>query len=398
MLDQRIAVLSRTFWPNSSATELALGSFLKQLKLNGAEARLVTSQWDANWSTEFEFGEVPANRLPRSTGGAWAASRFVKAATSWLVQNCSQWEAVVVAGGCEELEAAIRARNTGGPRAVLMRLERPLVNRLESSPSMKKKFISMAGMADGLVVSDSPLLPIFAGLIGHQRKTHLIPHGVNWDPFTVTHGFHSKQGLRQSLSDVHPLLEIKRENVLALCHSDFQGERGTHLLVDAFAQVARHRKQALLWILGDGPQAREVWQQINDLEIVTKAVMVGNFDESMDPYLAADFFINPDREQWNHFEVNQAAACGLGTLFHHAAPRPEWFHVENHGWIATETDAENWAKHIIEIIDSGNTRREKGLAAQTEILDRLSWSKMIQQWSELIDLVLSRKVTSNCES
>ncbi len=394
----RIAVVCRSFWPLAGRSELAISGLVQQLHLAGIEVQVVTSQWDASWCTHFEFGEVLVTRIARTGAGIWSSNRYARGLCRWLAAKCEQWDAVIVVGGLEELEAAIRARDNGGPKRVFCHLDQSLLHRLKNFPGQRKKILSALATANKLVLADATLQSEFEALVGTSLPIQWIPNGVGFQHLFDESHVHDKQRLRASMSDIHPLMELNRHHIVGVHMTDFRNEAGLHFLVDVWATVAHKNRNARLWLIGDGTQAREVWRQINDLSLVEQVVMAGNFDNDLDAYLVGDFYVQPELRCRSGDAIAQAAACGLPSVHRTMDGAPEWFRAEQHGCVAPNADIGSFVEVVSRMVTDSPFRIRCGAAAQETMLATRSWSGIISAWRNLACGSNSTKEASVCES
>lgn len=100
------------------------------------------------------------------------------------------------------------------------------------------------------------------------------------------------------------------------------GDGGVCDLVKAWRIVLESFPKAKLWILGDGPRSRKVWDTISDLDLIYTAIMPGYFDDLDEIFQAADLYVHPMREPVNCRCLLEAIAKGVCPLVTNTSMEP----------------------------------------------------------------------------
>lgn len=78
-MPQRIAIVSRRFWPISGPTEHFVADVGDHFSAAGHRVRLFTAAWQKGWPSECSFREFDVRRLNRPSSGPWGTYRYQRA-------------------------------------------------------------------------------------------------------------------------------------------------------------------------------------------------------------------------------------------------------------------------------------------------------------------------------
>ena len=384
MTNQRLAFVTRSFWPIVGPLESQIGLLAGEFLRGGYSVQLFTTQWEPDWSAELEYREVPVTRVARSPGGTWGVSRYAKALAKSLVKQCSDWDAVIVAGGPEELEAAIRAREQGGPQQVLLRLDYRLKKDMQRGAGFRKKMAKLIPQADAVFIPQPGLAEYFLGYV--KSAPRVLADFVADESFRHSEA-QEKYSLRESIGELHPLLLLSKRSVLAVYNTNFDDDPSLTLLLEAWAKTVRKVPEARLWLIGDGPQAASVWQTINDLGISHSAVLVGNFDHGCDAYRAADFYIHPLANYDDQSALLEAMANHLPVVHSNCESTPSFLRNEQTGFGFEANSVLDCSRALSQMLDRESPRELLGRSAGAAVPDLHRLSRALGGWQEFLDAV-----------
>ena len=118
-------------------------------------------------------------------------------------------------------------------------------------------------------------------------------------------------------------------------------------LIDIFYEVAQKNDNAILLLVGDGPDYPEIKDKVDELGLVSKVIFLGIRTDVTNLLLAMDVFLLPSRWEGLPVTVIEAQATGIqcvvaDTITDEASITP------NIEFISLETPAEFWADRINE--------------------------------------------------
>lgn len=305
-MSQRIAIVSRRFWPICGPTEHFVADLADEISKAGHEVQLFTAAWQKDWPTDCTFREFSIRRISRPASGPWGTYRYQKALVKSLLDF--QPDAVLMFGNGEDVGPVRKTIGDNVP--CVLRVDHRAV-ALMNRTAQKNARLDLASsiLCDSLrtrneLVSRKIVLP---------ADVQIVQDGV-----TLPTSNHERTLVRQAnsralLGDAHPILRIESAQPLVVTGAPMNGEGGICDLIRAWQVVLESFPRGKLWILGDGPRARKVWDAISDLDMVYSAIMTGYFDDLGEIFQAADLYVHPMRTAIN-------CQCLFSAIAHQVCP------------------------------------------------------------------------------
>lgn len=373
----RIALVTSRFWPISGISQIIAGELASGLCDLGSHVEIITSRWEHRWNKSFSFRGIPVHRLPTSSAGPWGSFRSQRALNKQLSSN---WDAVIVFGMDDHFEPTIRALAKSTTK-IILRLDDSVPAEQLWLQNANRKTLTLLERVDEIVcTTDNTRERLVAGGVCNE-KIHVVPDGVP-SASGPMRTINQQSQARQALSDAHPVLATDPHEPLIVTGVPFEGDGGLYDLIRGWKLVARRYPRARLWILGDGPQAREVWNHITKLNLVYSIIMPGFFDSLDEVFLAADAYVNPARDVVGHACLTRAMAhgvCPISTdnvngLIEH----------QTNGLLVDRQDPTQLSKSILALIEDGNYRNQLGQAAMQSALAKLPLDETLGRYVSLI--------------
>lgn len=313
-MPQRIAIVMRRFWPISGPTEHFAADLGDHFSAAGHQVRLFTAAWQKDWPGECSFREFEVRRLNRPSSGPWGTYRYQRA----LVRELDHYrpDAVLMFGNGEDLPVVRKL--VGDSASCVVRVDHRAVSQKSRSTQKSLRLdLADAVLCDSLrtrneLVLRKAILP---------RKVELVSDGVE---FLDSHqrSLLQQADSRTALGDAHPILQVDPAQPLVVTGAPMNGDGGVCDLVKAWRIVLESFPKAKLWILGDGPRSRKVWDTISDLDLIYTAIMPGYFDDLDEIFQAADLYVHPMREPVNCRCLLEAIAKGVCPLVTNTSMEP----------------------------------------------------------------------------
>jgi glycosyltransferase involved in cell wall biosynthesis len=308
MKPQRIAIISRRFWPISGPTEHFIADLADHFSKEGHRVELFTAAWQKGWPEECSFREFGVQRLSRPSSGPWGTYRYQRALIRAL--DHFQPDAVLLFGGGEDL-APVR-KLVGNSVPCVVRVDHRSLQRT-GRPAQKNLRLDLANsvLCDSLRTRNDLVIRN----VELPKEIHLVSDAV---PYRNMHrrSLVRQANSRTALGDAHPILRIDPAQPLVVTGAPMDGDGGVCDLVRSWKIVLESFPKGKLWILGDGPRSRKVWDTITDHDMVYSAIMPGYFDDFGEIFQAADLYVHPLRSPVNCRCLLEAVAnqvCPLVT-------------------------------------------------------------------------------------
>ena len=303
MTPQRIAIVSRRFWPISGPTEHFIADLGDQFSIAGHQVRLLTAAWQKGWPSECSFREFEVRRLNRPSSGPWGTYRYQRA----LVRELDHYQpdAVLMFGNGEDLPVVRKLVGDSIPCVVRVD-HRAVSQKIRSSQKSLRLDLADAVLCDSLrtrneLVLRKAVLP---------QKVELISDAVQYQD-EHQRSLLQQADSRTALGDAHPILRVDPAQPLVVTGAPMNGDGGVCDLIKAWKIVLESFPKAKLWILGDGPRSRKVWDTISDHDMIYTAIMPGYFDDLDEIFQAADLYVHPMRKPVNCRCLLHAIAKGV---------------------------------------------------------------------------------------
>jgi len=140
---------------------------------------------------------------------------------------------------------------------------------------------------------------------GIRRKIMIAPNGVDIDRFKPSERLGEQ--FRASLG-------LSNRNKVVLFCGRLSYEKNVDILILAFKRLIRHIPEAILLILGDGPQRCALSHLVKEIGIEEHVFFLGRIkhDDKLIPeiYNASDIFVLPSAFEIQGLSILEAMACG----------------------------------------------------------------------------------------
>ncbi len=303
MKSPRIAILTKSFWPLSGPTEQFVADLADSFSEKGNEVTVVTAAWQKEWPAECSFREFRLVRAPRPAPGPWGTFRFQRPMLRILERL--KPDAVLMFGTGSDV-GPIKKLLGDDVRCVVRTDHRHLHQRGRGA----KKPLNLEP-ADALICdSNQTRIEMVARKFFLPSRVETIVDGVRY-PHDHQRSLFRQANARTALGDAHPIFRIEPAQPLVVTAAPIDGDGGMHDLIGAWKIVLESYPKSKLWLLGDGPRGRKVWDQISSLNMVYSAIMPGYFDEYSVVYQAADLYVHPMRQIVNCRGLLEAIANEL---------------------------------------------------------------------------------------
>ena len=313
----RLAIFCRRFWPYCDAEETEVADLAQALIDAGHSVQVLTIQWCKEWPLQFQYREIPVYRFYRRWSGPWGMFRFAKELErhvqtldleGLIVFGLSQESWVVLKSMCRLMPVVSRVNL----RQVHVYSKNVFSRPLRRIPHQLREMFVDSVLAEDILqkihgrarlptieIVPSMTLARQAPALSIQLRTTLINQ------------------LRSQLTEAHPVLAIDGRGPLVVINSYFDEPTLGDLILN-WRCVLDHFPESRLWMLGDGPKAKKVWEEICDAGLAESIIMPGYFDHLDDVILAADLcvgFIHDEKQAPSAFAL-KAMAYQIPLILH----------------------------------------------------------------------------------
>ena len=294
MKPETIVIAIRRFWPLMGPTETAACSLASALRQRGHQVHLITVAWQKNWPHHFQFREFEVHRICRPLAGPFGSFRYARA----LIRKIGdiQPTKILMYGLGEELAAVRKA--VGPDVQIVVRPDCRLLGERKS-----QKNFSLAQASHVMCDSQRTLNDLQQRRVGLPSSVFVLPDGMpvgeELTPVPTTAVPIGKAGSRMAVTDAHPVLRIEPGQPLVVSGAPMDRDQGLIDLIAAWDLVSVSHPEAKLWLLGDGPRGRQVWEAVVAAGLADTIIMPGFFDDHQEIFQAADLYVHPTRQATN---------------------------------------------------------------------------------------------------
>jgi glycosyltransferase involved in cell wall biosynthesis len=159
--------------------------------------------------------------------------------------------------------------------------------------------------------------------------------------------------------------------------------KGYDRLLSAFKQVAQRFPDWSLTILGEGPERRNLEQQVRELGLVSRISMPGNVKDPFIWMKEADLLVMSSHYEGFPCVLGEAMACGLPAISFDCDSGPrDIIRHEVDGLLVPPNDVPALASAMERLMSDEGARARLAERA-SEIMDRYGLEIILQRWDEL---------------
>ena len=385
-----ITLCTESFWPYFDAFSWWACDFCRLVPKADCSVRVVTTRPTRDNPVEFQWHGVEVQRIFKRP---LAQFNWFRSSKEWrqVLTRQSSHDCLLIN---QTARSAIRTLN------LAKRLKIPAVLRVnerwledeKSRPKAEQIFAAAQRMKEQIrVVFSSPSVQN-EFKIADGIQCEAVEDGViASDP--CFENDHQTGEIRKSLADAHPIFQMNREQPLVLAAPFFGLDPTAKQLVSAWVHVRQRFPEARLWLSGDGPGARDVWNTICRYELNQEAIMHGQFDQLYDLCRAADLVVVfQDQFDSSSRFLKLALASGTSVLVEKSpahdlltADFPEAIHFEN-------LDASGLANRIMDFFERIGEQKNSTTdnSRPAEVAEKHQFRQTVEQYISIVrDLVES---------
>lgn len=366
----RIALLTRRFWPMVSSSGRATANLATALAERGAEPIILTARWQPSWPARIRFRDMPVVRFDPPPLGRRDTFCYVRSLVRWLQRNRDALDLVYATGLKHEAYAAMRA--VGGRLPVVLRPEAAGLSGdcLWQIDAPQGEEIKRQCVGASAFVAANRALERELQAAGYPRdRIHHLPDGV---PIPSRRTPAIKAAARMLLGETGRRLALPREAPLAVYCGMFQPDRRLEDLLAAWARLLVRRRDARLWLVGEGPHAPGLAERIREWNLSDRVSLLGPFDEIDAILAAADLFVMSSDRSETSLALLEAMAAGLGIVAVDSPGTREVLRDGLNAMLVHPGDPATMADAVERLIDRPTTVEVLGAAARQAVVERFS--------------------------
>ncbi|MEK6677080.1 MAG: glycosyltransferase family 4 protein [Planctomycetota bacterium] len=240
--------------------------------------------------------------------------------------------------------------------------------------------------ADEIIVVSTELADELSNRGVSRRKIHVVPNGVHVQDFD---GLPNREICRERLG-------FGDEFVVGFVGS-LKTWHGVDMLVSAFEKVLRNDPSARLVVVGSGPAAAALEDQVERLGLEESVRFTGAVDHREVPAMiramdvAVAPFKNVDGFYFSPIKLFEYMAAGVCVVASRLGQIAEVIEDGLDGLLCRPDDVEALAERIEEARRSKVLREQLGARAAQKVRDHYTWSRAAKTTSEVVSVAIDRK-------
>ncbi|MOA12786.1 4-alpha-N-acetylgalactosaminyltransferase [compost metagenome] len=175
-----------------------------------------------------------------------------------------------------------------------------------------------------------------------------------------------------------------RKRLLAV--GRLHADKGFDLLIQAFAALAPSHPDWDLVILGEGHERGALQAQVDQAGLASRILMPGRAGNVGDWYDSADLYVLTSRFEGLSNTLLESMASGLAAVSFDCDTGPREIVRDGIDGVLVRPngDVPALCKALSDVMEN-DARRQRMAQAATDVRDRFSAARVLQQWQELFD-------------
>ena len=211
-----------------------------------------------------------------------------------------------------------------------------------------------------------------------ENKFEVLPNGFHTERFAFNE--EERNRVRK---------ELGIEDNLVVGHiGRFNGQKNQEYLIEAFERVAKVRSDAVLLLVGTGPDFDKIKKIVDNSLYRNQIILYGVTKETRAMYSAMDVFVLPSRYEGLPVVLLEAQITGLPCIV------SDWVTKEvDFGeiqWLSSEENAESWAEAILRTVIRSNAQRKDYRREHTAQIECYDISQTVKQLDVIYERLVQR--------
>jgi glycosyltransferase involved in cell wall biosynthesis len=356
----RVVMVIHNFLPVIGGAERVLAALSPELMKNNVEVNILTRRQPATSAFELISG-VPVFRLSSKGPKAFASLSFTFSALRmiWKLKPDIVHSHIMFSPATIGLIAklilktgfVITVHRSGpAPYGEIERLKQLFMGnfRLKLFRRYADRFIVISREIDAELSA--------AGI--QEKERVIIPNAVDTDYFSPL-SYDEKQKLKQNLR--------LNSNHIAIFTGRLSPEKQVHLLLSIWPAIRKVHSDAMLLIVGDGPEAEKLKGNAPD-----GVVFTGGVNDTKPFFQAADIFVLPSLAEGLSIAMLEAMASALPAVVTGLAGATDIITHKKNGWLIPPGNVPLLEQGIIELFSDDRIRDSIGRQGREHVISNYS--------------------------
>jgi glycosyltransferase involved in cell wall biosynthesis len=192
-------------------------------------------------------------------------------------------------------------------------------------------------------------------------------------------------------ADYRQLYGIPRDAFVVGWVGRMTGVKDTGAVLDILGAARAQGVDAVLCMVGDGPDRERLEQQAHELGIARSCYFVGYQEDIAGYYRLFDAFLLPSVTEGTPVSVIEALGSGTPVVANRVGGVPDVVRHEVDGYLVEAGDVEGAATRLAELASADGARAKMGEAGRARVLERYAVSRLVDDIDRLYRALLDAK-------
>ena len=191
---------------------------------------------------------------------------------------------------------------------------------------------------------------------------------------------------------------ISDEEIIVGAFGRLSPVKGFHDLIKAFQSVSQQEPRAHLWLVGDGPQRKELEALVQSQGLENKVRLITDTQETDEILHAFDIFCAPSIQEGFGLSILEAMARRTPVVASRVGGITDLVEHEKTGLLVAPASPHDLAEAILCLIRNAPFREKLADAGCTFVMKHFSTERMLRETLGAYESVFGRKAESNPET
>lgn len=379
----KVCILTNTFYPVIGGTQQQVKALSKRLRAKGIEVSILT-RWLPGTEQIESIDGVQVNRVGRAniTDNTIGALVFITSALKSLVRHHSEFDVIhahmthspAIIAALAKIILRKEAIVTIHSNLEILQFKRSLKG------TIKRKFLFK--ILDGFVVICTRMKAELANAGIDPRKLFHLPNGVDISRFRPLSPSEKKE--------LRARLNVPTDRQIILFVGRLIEGKGLHVLLKSYSKVIEDRTDALLLIVGGGPEESTLKRLATSLGIDDRVMFMGMKENVLPYFQMADLFVLPSQMEGLSVALLEAMACGLPAVVTRVGGSEDLIRHKSNGLLVEYGDAAQLGHAMLRLLADTDTALRMGRAARVTIVESFSLDAVAKAHIKLYRELLTR--------
>lgn len=389
MTAPRLIAITRRFWPLTGGAETVMASLATGFAERGWRVDLLTAQWEPAWPERIDYQGVRVARIFHPQRWVWGTLRYMRGLGKWLHERRNEIDAVLVSMHKHDAYAALGAlRKTGVPIAV--RAEGAGATgdcRWHETGNFGRIIRRRCRTATAFIAPSDAIARELRAAGYAENRIERIDNGV---AAIAEQTPELRAAAREALTDWSSDLSFSSNVPVVAYTGRMHLQKGLSDLIAAWRTIVRRWPQALLLLVGEGPDAAELYREVIDRDLTDNVLMLGAFDQVTDFLHAADAFVLPSYQEGTSLALLEAMSARVPVVATDIEGNRPLITHEEHGLLVPPRNPAALAAALEKILEDRPLAERLAANARLRVQQEFSREAMLDKHQALLERLMGK--------